>query len=131
MISNKALQAYRSVAKAWNDFVIASWDADAQGLEQRGYWAYVIELDRADDSNADEPKPWLYVGESARTPEERLAEHLAGIHASRVVQRHGIQLRPELCLDQPVLRTRNESKAYEAWLFAFLSAQGYPCEGGH
>jgi len=64
---------------------------------------YVIELDEAirtrrrfaeanPDCRAD--KPCLYVGSTALAPEERFAQHKAGIKAARFVEQYGVCLRP-------------------------------------
>jgi hypothetical protein len=44
----------------------------------------------------DPEKPCFYVGMSGLTPEERFANHKAGIKASSLVKRYGIRLLPEL-----------------------------------
>ena len=41
-------------------------------------------------------KPCVYVGMTGLTPEERFANHKAGIKAAAVVTRYGIRLLPEL-----------------------------------
>jgi len=64
-------------------------------------------------------------------PEERFAEHRAGIRSSRWVRNHGVRLRPDLFLDQPVLRTDDEALAYERWKFLSMGAAGWPVKGGH
>ena len=48
----------------------------------------VIERKTVAGENAErrEDKPCLYVGQTARTPEERFAQHLAGVRSSRIVQ---------------------------------------------
>lgn len=38
----------------------------------------------------------MYVGMSGLTPEERFANHKAGIKAARIVKKFGIKLMPEL-----------------------------------
>ena len=44
----------------------------------------------------DPKKPILYVGLTGLTPEERFANHKAGIKSSSLVRRFGIRLLPEL-----------------------------------
>src|SRR3954447_13101875 len=46
--------------------------------------------------NAQPGKPCVYVGMSGLRPEERFANHKAGIKAARIVQKFGIKLMPEL-----------------------------------
>lgn len=63
------------------------------------YTVYVVELDdqAALEVRSDPSKPYLYVGITARTPEERFATHRAGgMTASKLVRDHGVRLRPDL-----------------------------------
>jgi hypothetical protein len=83
------------------------------------YCVYVIEL-RPDvlekkvfaGKNADrrEDKPCLYVGQTARTPEERFAQHLAGVRSSRIVKEYGVRLRPRLYANVGPFETRAEAE---------------------
>jgi hypothetical protein len=68
------------------------------------YSVHVIELRSAvlenrafAGKNADrrEDKRCLYVGQTARTPEERLAQHLGGVRSSRIVREYGVRQRAE------------------------------------
>ena len=58
------------------------------------YRVYVIELDESLRQGTG--KPAVYVGQSAKTPEERFEQHLRGERASRYVRDHGVRLRPRL-----------------------------------
>jgi hypothetical protein len=60
---------------------------------------YVIELDRAAGRRRDPRIPWVYVGSSARSPEERFKQHLRGYKSARLVKRHALRLRPDLYED--------------------------------
>jgi hypothetical protein len=60
---------------------------------------YVIELDRAAGRRRDPRIPWVYVGSSARSPEERFAQHLRGYKSARLVKRFALRLRPDLYED--------------------------------
>jgi hypothetical protein len=60
---------------------------------------YVIELDRAAGRRRDPRIPWVYVGSSARTPEERFAQHQRGCKSARLVKRFALRLRPDLYED--------------------------------
>ena len=69
------------------------------------YSIYVIELDPAvlkhrkfSAANPDfkGDKPCVYVGMTARTPEERFAQHKHGIKSNSYVRRYGLRLRPRL-----------------------------------
>lgn len=66
---------------------------------------YVILLDpaagklrkvRAENPKRQSKKPCVYVGMTGLTPEERFANHQAGVKAAAVVKRFGIRLLPEL-----------------------------------
>src|SRR5258706_15066195 len=66
---------------------------------------YVVLLDsavgrikkvRAENPKRKPKKPCVYVGMTGLTPEERFANHKAGIKAASVVKRYGIRLMPEL-----------------------------------
>src|SRR5580698_10984493 len=66
---------------------------------------YVVLLDpavkklrkvRAENPKANLKKPAVYVGMTGLTPEERFANHKAGLKAASVVKRHGLRLLPEL-----------------------------------
>ena len=98
------------------------------------YSVYVIEL-RPDvmekrafaGKNADrrEDKPCLYVGQTARTPEERFAQHLAGTKASRIVKEYGVRLRPRLYANVGPFATRAESERAETMLADKLRRRGF------
>jgi hypothetical protein len=60
---------------------------------------YVIELERSAGRRRDPRIPWVYVGSSARSPEERFAQHLRGYKSARLVKRHALRLRPDLYED--------------------------------
>ena len=51
---------------------------------------------RAENLNSDPKKPYVYVGMTGLTPEERFENHKAGIKSAQVVKRYGIRLLPEL-----------------------------------
>jgi hypothetical protein len=66
---------------------------------------YVVLLDRAvgkirkvraENPKRDPRKPCVYVGMTGLTPQERFANHKAGLKAASVVKRYGIRLLPEL-----------------------------------
>ena len=98
------------------------------------YGVYVIEL-RSDvmekkvfaGKNADrrEDKPCLYVGQTARTPEERFAQHLGGIRSSRIVREYGVRLRPRLYANVGPFETRAESERAETRLAEKLRRRGF------
>ena len=68
------------------------------------HYVYVVLLDsgvaknrkvRAANRKRDPKKPCVYVGMTGLTPEERFANHKAGIKAAWVVKRYGLRLLPE------------------------------------
>ena len=87
------------------------------------YGVYVIELNDLECS--------LYVGESFHSPEERLAQHMAGIRASSVVRKHGGRLRPDLYEHLPRVETRDEALELESECADALRAKGWSVHGGH
>jgi hypothetical protein len=60
---------------------------------------YVIELDRSAGRRRDPRIPWVYVGSSARSPQQRFDQHLRGYKSARLVKRHALRLRPDLYED--------------------------------
>ena len=130
---NEVSAIVRNVAKKRRMYLLARSDMDAQKPKDIRT-CYVIELSDetgTKSESADPSLPWVYVGETSKTAEERFQAHLAGDGASRWVRKYGIRLLPELFEGQPVLRSQVESKAYEAWLAASLEANGYSVKGGH
>lgn len=97
---------------------------------------YVVRLgDAAPGPPSDLGK--VYVGDTARTPEERFATHLAGGRtASNVVARHGRKLLPELYEHVPPVghedqhEARALSEKVEAWLADELKSMGYTVHRG-
>lgn len=98
------------------------------------YSVYVIEL-RPDvmhrkafaGENADrrDDKPCVYVGQTARTPEERFAQHMAGKRSSRIVREFGVKLKPKLYRYVGPFATRAEAEAAEKRLAEKLRRRGY------
>ena len=75
-------------------------------------------------------KPGFYVGMTGLTPEERFANHKAGIKAARVVQRCGERLVPKLYAH---LNPMPYEKAVrmEGALADSLRKRGFQVFGGH
>lgn len=65
---------------------------------------YVIELEREAGVRRDPRIPWVYVGSSVRTPEERFEQHLEGYKSARLVKRFAKRLRPDLFEDREPVR---------------------------
>ena len=88
----------------------------------------VMEKKAFAEKNADrrEDKPCVYVGQTARTPEERFAQHLAGIRSSRIVKVYGVRLRPRpRTLMFARFESRAESERAETKLAEKLRRRGY------
>ena len=103
------------------------------------HYVYVVLLAR---DSARDPKvlqanprrnpkmPCVYVGMTGLKPEERFANHKQGIKASRVVQRYGIRLWPEL-YEWLNPMPFEAAVAMEQDLAEDLRRQGYTVTGGH
>ncbi len=80
--------------------------APEDGSAAYHHHVYVVELDPAvlrnrrfvrANPDRDPSRPLLYVGMTGTSPEERLAQHKAGVKAGRgIVRRFGLRLRPDL-----------------------------------
>jgi hypothetical protein len=92
---------------------------------------YVIELDRAAGRRRDPRIPWVYVGSTARSPEERLAQHLRGYKSARLVKRHALRLRPDLYEDLGNFRGAKTACRAETARAGELAACGFVahCDG--
>jgi hypothetical protein len=98
------------------------------------YNVYVIELDpevqreakflRANPDRRDD-KPCVYVGSTVLPPEERLRQHLSGVHRNRYAYRYGVKLLPRLYRSLQDYGTRKEAEAAEARLAERLRKRGY------
>jgi hypothetical protein len=95
------------------------------------YHVYVIELEDAIGPRANSNYPQVYVGQTWLTPDERFAQHKAGLRASRHVKRYGKWLRRKLYERYNPIATQEEAKAKEAWLAEHLRRMGYTVKGGH
>src|SRR3954447_14253479 len=83
----------------------------------RRYRLYVIELGK-------DPE-WVYVGETALAPRDRLRQHREGYKSSRVVRRLGGQLRRDLSKGWGPYATRAEALASEEALAEALRSRGF------
>jgi predicted GIY-YIG superfamily endonuclease len=111
----------------------------AAGAAREHYYVYVALLDpavrriakvRADNPDQDPNKPCLYVGMTGLTPEERFANHKAGVKAAAVVQRHGVKLLPEL-FEHLNPMPHEAAVQMERDLAEDLRRAGYTVTGGH
>jgi predicted GIY-YIG superfamily endonuclease len=97
------------------------------------FYLYVVALDEAvwtdnrfrwQNLQRNPRRPCVYVGQTARRPEERLAQHKSGVKANPYVRRFGGELLEDLT--GPVeARTRREAEAAERALADRLRRQGY------
>jgi hypothetical protein len=70
-------------------------------------------------------KPCLYVGQTAKRPEERFADHKAGKLDAPLVRDYGDGLLPELYADVPIAQSRDEAERLEAEHAMYLRQRGY------
>jgi hypothetical protein len=103
-------------------------------MARRTYHIYVIELEaavltfrkvREENPLYVEGMPCLYVGQTARSPEERFEQHVSGVKSNRYVRTFGIRLRPDLFERYNPLRSREEAEAMEQRLAEKLRTRGY------
>ena len=111
--------------------------AGGQPLEH--YNVYVVLLDPAvgrsqkvlaANPKRDPKKPCAYVGMTGLSPEERFANHKAGIKAASVVKRYGIQLLLELFAHLNPM-PYDAAAQMEQDLTEDLRRAGYTVTGGH
>jgi len=100
---------------------------------------YVVLLDpavarlakvQAENPGNDPSKPCVYVGMTGLDPQERFANHKAGIKAASVVKRYGIRLLPELYAHLNPMPYEAAAEM-EADLAEDLRRAGYVVTGGH
>jgi len=75
-------------------------------------------------------RPLVYVGMTGLTPEQRFANHKAGVKAASVVMRHGIRLLPELYQHLNPM-PYEAALQMEKDLAEDLRRAGYGVTGGH
>jgi len=85
---------------------------------------------RALNPKRDPKKPCVYVGMTGLSPEERFANHKAGIKDAWVVKRHGIRLLPELYAHLNPMPYEAAAQM-EQDLAEDLRRAGYTVTGGH
>lgn len=100
---------------------------------------YVVLLDpavaklrkvRAENPNRGPKNPCVYVGMTGLTPEERFANHKAGIKDAPLVKRYGIRLLPELYAHLNPMPFAAAAEM-EQDLAEDLRRAGYTVTGGH
>jgi len=85
---------------------------------------------RAANPARDPKKPCVYVGMTGLTPEDRFANHKAGIKGAALVKRYGIRLMPELYVHLNPMPFE-AAVQMEADLADDLRRAGYAVTGGH
>jgi hypothetical protein len=85
---------------------------------------------RAENPKRDPGKPGVYVGMTGLTPEQRFANHKAGIKAASVVKRYGLRLLPELYAHLNPMPYEAAARM-EKDLAEDLRHAGYTVTGGH
>ena len=111
----------------------------AEKQSEHHHNVYVVLLDpavgrvrkvRAENPKRDRKKPCVYVGMTGLTPEERFANHKAGIKAAWVVKRYGLRLLPELYAHLNPMPFEAAAQM-EMDLAEDLRRVGYTVTGGH
>ena len=111
----------------------------ARAQPENHHHVYVVLLDpvvgkfrkvRAANRSRDPEKPCVYVGMTGLTPEERFANHKAGIKDASLVNRFGIRLLPELYTHLNPMPFP-AAVQMEMDLAEDLRQAGYTVSGGH
>ncbi len=98
------------------------------------YHVYVIELDpkvlkikklKQENPGYIQGMQCLYVGQSAKKPEERFEQHKKGYKANKYAKKYGRRLRPELYEKYNPITTREKAEAMEERLANKLRTRGY------
>ena len=85
---------------------------------------------RTENTDRDCKKPYVYVGMTSLSPDERFANHKAGIKAAAVLTRYGIRLLPELYAHLNPMPFEAAAQM-EIDLAEGLRRAGYAVTGGH
>jgi hypothetical protein len=97
----------------------------AKARPARSYSVYIIELSRACTRKPCALAP-LYVGQTAHTPEARLAQHLAGGRlAAPKAHKFGLRLRQDLMQGLGPYASRAEAEAAEQAVAEALIRRGH------
>ena len=108
-------------------------------LQSDHHNVYVVLLDpaagklrkvRAENPGRDPKKPCVYVGMTGLTPEERFANHKAGVNDAPLVKRYGVRLLPELFAHLNPMPFEAAAQM-EKDLAEDLRQAGYTVTGGH
>lgn len=103
--------------------------------DKQKYQIYIVALDdsilKRKDFQERNPhhrkgKPCLYVGQTAKDPQERFDQHLAGgKFSSKKVKRYGKYLRKQLFKNIASVNTREEAEKLEEEVAKKLQSKGY------
>jgi len=111
----------------------------AESQPEHHHNVYIVLLDpaagrlravRAANPKRDPKKPCVYVGMTGLTPEERFANHKAGIKDASLVKRYGLHLLPELYEHLNPMPFEAAAQM-EQDLAEDLRGAGYTVTGGH
>ena len=101
----------------------------------RVWCVYVVDLDAP--GNTDVGRGYIYVGQSANTPEERYAQHKAPKPtdgtidlANSIVRERGLRINQELTIKSPFFSESDALKTEKAYA-SKLCRDGYLVEAGH
>jgi predicted GIY-YIG superfamily endonuclease len=98
----------------------------AKGGPPKRHSVYVVYL----RNPKGDGKAGYYVGMTGLTPEQRLANHLSGIKAARIVTKYGVRLVPTLYEHLNPL-TYQDALRLEGELANSLRKRGFQVFGGH
>ena len=79
---------------------------------------------REANPDKDPDKPWVYVGQSVKSADERFRQHKDGVRSARLVRKYGESLMTEL-YDHLGPLIRRDAEAAEARLAHQLREEGY------
>lgn len=85
---------------------------------------------QSENPKRDPKKPCVYVGMTGLTPEERFANHQAGLKSAAIVERYGVRLLPELYAHLNPMPFEAAAQM-EVDLAEDLRRAGYTVTGGH
>jgi hypothetical protein len=115
------------------------WKLKADQQPEHRHNVYVVLLDaavakvrkvRAENPKRDPKKPCVYVGMTGLAPEERFANHKAGLKAAWVVKLYGLRLVPE-SFEHLNPMPFEATARMEVDLSEDLRRAGYTVTGGH
>jgi ribosomal protein L36 len=107
---------------------------ESEKIVARQYYVYVIGLEdsvgksrrfRAANPGYRSGRPCVYVGSTARSPEERFEQHLNGSRSNRFVRKYGLALLPTLYDRYNPIPSRPEAEELERYLAERLRNSGF------